>query len=157
MGGIRKPDVTGILCVLSGSGGGTGPVLDTQTVTRGQTSIGTNPVQNYSGYSSGLVGSIVDGTSNIYAGASILGIYFYEEGYTSPPVGYTTRLLILTINGAQANSGWTTMKVGSTFFNRTAASYSVSTQTNWSWNIDIPNPFVSENDPFTATTIVEWT
>jgi hypothetical protein len=149
--------MTGIICVLSGGGGGTGPLLDTQTVTRGTTTIGVDPYQTYTGYSSGLVGSISDGTSNIYGGASILGLYFYEESYVSPPVGIVTRQLILTINGAQGNSGWTTMKVGSTSFNRASALYAVSTQTNWVWNIDIPNPFVSENNPFTATTIVEWT
>lgn len=156
MGGVGESDVTGILCALGGSAG-SGAVLDTQTVTRGTQSVGTNPIQDYSGFASGSFGSISDGTSNIYSGAAILGLYFVQEGYTSPPVGFTSRQLVLTIDGARANSGWTFMKVGDTMFNRVDAAYAASTQTNWVWNIDIPNPYVSEGDPFTATTTVVWT
>lgn len=148
--------MTGVLCAMVGASG-SGAILDTQTVTRGSLSTGSNPTQNYSGFGSGSFGSISDGTSNIYGGASILGLYFVEEAYTSPPVGITSRQLVLTINGSQANSGWSLMKVGSTVFSRADAGYAASTQTNWVWNIPIDNPFVSEGDPFTATTTVIWT
>lgn len=149
--------MTGILCNLIG-GTATSPTLDTQTVTRGSTSIGSNPIDEYSGYATSLaIGSIADGTSNIYGGASILSLYFYEEAYVSPPVGIITRQVVLTINGAQANSGWTTMTVGTTPFTRASATFSVSTQTDWIWDIPITNPFVSEGDPFTASTTVIWT
>ena len=155
MGGVRKPDVTGILCVLSGSGGGTGPVLDTQTVTVASLTSGSDPTLQYRGYNASgpAFGSISDGTSNIYGGAAITALYFYQEGFTSPPVGFTTRQLVLTITGA-TNSGWTTMKVGTTNFARTDAFFSSG---SWVWDIPIPNPFADEGDPFTATTIVEWT
>lgn len=150
--------MTGILCVLSGGGGGgggTGPVLDTQTVTVASLTTGSDPTLHYSGYNASgpTFGSISDGTSNIYGGAAITGLYFYQESFVSPPVGYTTRQLILTITGA-TDSGWTTMKVGTTNFARTDAFFSSG---SWWWDIPIPNPFVSEGDPFTATTIVEWT
>ena len=148
--------MTGILCNLIG-GTATSPTLDTQTVTRGTSTTGSNPTEYYSGYASGLFGSIADGTSNIYGGASILNLYFYEEAYVSPPVGVTTRQVVLIINGAQANSGWATMTVGTTPFTRASATFSVSTQTNWIWDIPITNPFVSEGDPFTASTTVIWT
>ena len=148
--------MSGVLAVLAGTSG-TGPVLDTQTVTRGTFSSGSNPSLQYSGYAQSITGSISDGTSNLYSGASILGIYFYQEAYTSPPVGYTTRRVILSIAGVCANSGWTTMKVGSTNFMRASAAYSVSTNTNWIWDIPINDPFTSEGDPFSATTTVEWT
>jgi hypothetical protein len=110
----------------------------------------------YSGFktTAPTIGSISDGTSNIYGGAAITGLFFFQEIYVSPPVGYTTRQLILSITGA-SDSGWTTMKVGSTSFNRTSAAFFASG--TWVWNIPISNPFVSEGDPFTATTIVEWT
>ena len=147
--------MTGILCVLSGGGGGTGPVLDTQTVTVASLTSGSNPTQEYRGFktTAPTFGSISDGTSNIYGGAAITALYFYQESFVNPPVGYTTRQLILTITGA-TNSGWTTMKVGTTNFARTDAFFSSG---SWLWDIPIPNPFVNEGDPFTATTIVEWT
>lgn len=147
--------MTGILCSLIG-GTTASATLDTQTVTRGQTTLGSDPYTNYSGYkaSSPAIGSISDGTSNIYGGAAITALYFYEVGYITPPVGYQTRGLVLTISGA-TNSGWTSMKVGSTVFNRAdAISFSSGT---WEWSIDIPDAFTSGGDPFSASTTVIWT
>lgn len=145
--------MTGILCMIGGSAAAAGP-LDTQTVTRGQTTTGSDPFTNWSGYKSATpaFGSIADGTSNIYAGAAITSLYFYEVGYISTGAGYLTRLLVLTITGA-TNTGWTTMTVGSTIFYRASASFSSGT---WTWDIPIPDPYTSEGDPFSASTTVVW-
>ena len=150
--------MTGILCMVGGSGGSS-PLLDTQTVTRGQTTIGTNPVEVYSGFDTALsLGSISDGTSNIYGGASILGLFFYEKGYTSPPVGYTEANVVWAVNGTQPNSGWTTMTVGTTAFNRVDATFYVTAgASNWLWTLSIPDPYVGAADPFSASTTVQWT
>jgi len=150
--------MTGILCMVGGAGGSS-PLLDTQTVTYGSRSVGTNPVTSYGGYyPAQTIGSISDGSSNVYAGATINGLYFFEEGYSSPPVGFVNRGLVWIVNGSQANSGWTTMTVGTTAFNRVDATYSAGASTSWSWSIAIPNPFVSQNNPFSSpTTTVQWT
>lgn len=148
--------------VLMGFFGGSS-VLDTQTVTSAVLNGGTNPYYTYYGYSDGTgtpssFGSIADGTSNIYSGAAIKGLYFYEEGYTSPPVGYTVRQVKLVIAGSQANSGWSNIKIGSTTYSRASATYSASTNTTWTWNISIPDPYTSGYPgPFSASTEVEFT
>lgn len=146
--------MTGIICMVTAAGGSL-PVLDTQTITAGSSSSGSNPIQTWSGYKSAspAIGSIVDGTSNIYGGAAITGLYFTQEGYVSPPVGFVTRGLVLTITGA-TNSGWTRMLVGSTSFLRADASFSSGT---WTWSLPIPDPYITEYDPFTPTTVVQWT
>ena len=154
MGRHGQRDVTGILCTLAG--GGRRGALDTQTVTSGSTSTGSNPIYTYDGFNSGMIGSIADGTSNIYGGAAITGLYFYQEGYTSPPVGFVNRMVIWTVAGSRANSGWTSMLVGSTLFNRVDASYTTGTNTSWGWTLPIPDPFITQGNPFGATTVVVW-
>ena len=139
---------------------GTSAVLDTQTITSGSTSTGTDPFFNWYGYKgtgSPTFGSISDGTSNIYAGATINGIYFYEEGSVGAG-GYYIRDVILVINGTQSNSGWTTMTIGSTSFTRASAGFSTSGGVStWTWSLSIPNPAVSGSPgPFSSTTIVTW-
>jgi hypothetical protein len=147
--------MTGIICALVG--GSAAPVLDTQTVTVDSFSDGSNPVSYWSGYGSPFaLGAIVDGTSNIYGGAAIFDLYFYQESTVSPPVGYTTRYLLLTIDGSQADSGWTTMTVGTTVFTRASATYSAGSTTSWLWNIPIPDPFVDEGDPFSTGNVAVW-
>lgn len=152
--------MTGILAAFAGFGSA---ALDTQTVTSGSLSGGSNPYYTYYGYSDGTgtagsFGSIADGTSDIYSGAAIKGLYFYELGYSSPPTGYTTRQVRLVIAGNQANSGWSSIKIGDTTYSRASASYSASTNTTWIWNLSIPDPFTSGSPgPFSATTEVEFT
>lgn len=133
--------------------------LDTQTVTSGSSSSGSDPFFNWYGYrnSAPIIGSISDGTSNLYAGATINGLYSYEEGTSAGGTGYYSRLLILAINGTQANSGWTTMTVAGVNYSRASATFSTAGgQTTWTWNIPIPNPLVSAS-PLIATSIAVFT
>lgn len=104
-----------------GGGGGGGSHLDTQTVTTGTQ--GSAPMQDRNrGFISGTIGSITDGTSNVYAGAAITSLYYDENGGTG-------MFYKLAITGA-ANSGWTTMTIDSTAFTRASATYSSGT---WTW------------------------
>ena len=139
---------------------GTSKILDTQTVTRGTASTGSDPYYNWAGYSgtgSPTFGSISDGTSNIYSGATINGLYFYEAG-SSGTFGYYDRYIAWVVNGTQSNSGWSTITIGSTTYNRVDASFSTSGGVStWIWFLAIPNPLVSGSPgPFTATTTVTW-
>jgi hypothetical protein len=95
--------------------------LDIQTVTTGGS--GTAPLQNrLRGWSSASLGSIVDGTSNIYGGAAITTL-FWNENEGGP--NYQ-----LTITGA-TNSGWTTLTIGSQSFLRASASFGSG---SWFWS-----------------------
>lgn len=108
--------MSGIQMALLGTGSA---VLDTQTVTVGGT--GTLP-NRLRGYTSGL-GSIVDGTSNIYGGATVQTIWYDENG------GSGAQIYKLSINGA-TNSGWTTLTIGSKALNRVDATFATG---NWTW------------------------
>ncbi len=109
-----------------GGGGGVGGHLDTQMVTTG--GAGSAGLQNRQrGYSSSIpLGSISDGTSNIYAGAPVDDAY-YDEG-SGGGASY-----VLVITGA-ANSGWTTMTIsgpnGSVALSRASATYTTGV---WTW------------------------
>lgn len=105
--------------------------LDTQVVTVGYSSgyidFGFGGVSwSYSGYSSTgwaydytPFGSILDGTSNIYAGAAITQLYTDDIAQT----------LNLEITGA-TNSGWTSMYINNSKFDRTNAAFSSGL---WLW------------------------
>ena len=98
--------------MLLGSGG----VLDTQIVTTGGD--GSAPMQDRNRGYSGTFGSIVDGTSDIYAGDPIGNIGWSENG-GSPNSFYS-----LSIFGPSVvNSGWTTLTIGSTALLRASATY----------------------------------
>ena len=116
--------MTGITCMLVGAKSSGSGFLDTQTVTAGV--VGGVGERTW-GYISGSLGSISDGTSNIYGGAAILGIYYDQLSGES----------YLTIAGTRANSGWTSMacvQSGATL-NRASASYTtVGGITTWTWN-----------------------
>ena len=81
-------------------------ILDVQTVTTGAT--GTAPAQDrLRGWtSSGPVGAIDDGTSNIYSGATIASLFWSENG------GGGAQYYYLAIVGA-TNTGWTTLTIQS--------------------------------------------
>ena len=99
---------------------GTGSaVLDIQTVTT--SGAGTVP-NRLRGYTSGL-GSIVDGTSNIYGGATVQTIWYDENG------GSGAQIYLLSINGA-TNSGWSTLTIGTKALNRVDATFATG---NWTW------------------------
>lgn len=149
--------MSGIQMALAGAGR---RILDTQTITSGSANTGSDPFFNWYGFKgtgSPTFGSISDGTSNLYSGAAINGIYFYEAGSIGAG-GYYDRSVILVINGTQSNSGWTTMTVGTTTYVRTAASFSTSGGVStWTWALSIPNPNASGSPgPFSATTTVTW-
>lgn len=163
----------------SGAGGGGGASLDTQTVTVGSDSyfqaggsIGGVyiPAQYY--YYSGLMtnfppsnqsisgGSISDGTSNIYGGAAIEDVYHLFND------GFDYEMIYLVIAGnTRANSGWTTMTIGSTAFARTDAAFQQGNAQNapnstiWYWvggtnnstGSALYNPFSSSGTTTTVT------
>ena len=109
--------------------------LDTQTVTVGIFDTG---YLTFVGYSSTNFthGSISDGTSNMFSGAS----YDAIDSFTSPGSGYGTFLYIV---GYQPNSGWTTMTIDGQAFNRTAAGYTQDSTTSWYWASRPNSPFGS--------------
>lgn len=111
------------------SGGG----ADTQAVTAGTRG---NPVLQtrrigYINAAAGLgaaLGSIADGTSDLYAGATILALYWDEDG-GSPNDSFN-----FIVSGIQLNSGWTQMVVnGGAPLLRANASFSNVSDTQWSW------------------------
>jgi len=113
--------MSGALNMLLARNTASGSHLDTQTVTSG--SIGTAAALNRArGWLTGTIGSITDGTSDIYAGAAVTGLY-YDEG------GGDSASYYLAITGA-ANSGWTTLTIGTTVLSRASASYSSG---SWTW------------------------
>ena len=84
---------------------------------------------NYYGYSSIFsAGSMSDTTIDTYSNRTITSFDWASSN-----------ALLLRITGAP-NSGWTTIKVGSTSFNRTAATFD-STNGIWSWSSITSNPF----------------
>jgi hypothetical protein len=110
---------------FSSGGGG---ILDTQTVTCGV--LGTVP-DRQRGYLSGSYGSVTDGTSNLYGGATVIALRHDE----------TNSQLVFTVNGSQANSGWTKLTVNGTDFARTGAAFAAGATTSWTWSGVGTNPF----------------
>src|SRR5690349_3360488 len=111
-----------------GSGSYSGGSLDTQTVTSGGSgnAVSGNRIR---GFVTGSLGSVSDGTSNLYSGASIREIASEEQG---PGGGFNT---ILTITGVLANSGWTSMNVGGNHvLTRSSATFSTAGgNSTWTW------------------------
>ena len=114
--------------------------LDTQVMTAGIT--GTTPNLNY-GFWNGAnpFGSLSDGTSNLFGGAVIRGLYWGEASLQ----------LMFTVTGLFANSGWTTMTIlGQYGVTRASATYMQNAgDTYWSWN--------SMANPWAANRIITWT
>ena len=93
--------------VVESSGGG-----DTQTVTTGIFGNSPDRIRGYQ--SSGSIGSITDGTSNIYSGAAITKL-IWDEGSSAYE---------LNITGA-TNSGWSALTIdGTKVLTRTSATFS---------------------------------
>lgn len=117
--------------------------LDTQTVTTGGSGL---PGFAFRGYS-GAIGSIADGTSNIYSGAAIQEIQWDEASAT----------VTLSVAGTVANSGWTTMSVAGELFTRSLAAFSTfsGSFTYWEW----ARTYTVSTQPFGAagaTRTVTW-
>ena len=107
---------------------------DSQTVTVGNN--GTVYGFVIAGHSSSF-GSISDGTSNLYNGATINRLTWASTSI----LGGTAHFAIFELAGTRANSGWTSMTVGSTTLSRTSASFtqdnsgpSSAARTLWVWN-----------------------
>lgn len=148
--------MSGFIAAIAGSSGIT--LLDTQTVTKGTTSSGSDPITQYTGQRSAPLsptcGSISDGTSNVYSGAAISGCYFLETAYLGQ-IG--ARQVIWRIASEVANSGWSTMLVDVTTFARADATFTTGTgYSQWLWSLPIPDPYVSTGDPFISSTTVKW-
>lgn len=107
----------------------TGDFLDSQTTTNG--SYSDKYTTSY-GYNTGLMGSINDGTSDIYGGATITALY---------ETIYPSTMLYFYIGANVANSGWTTMTVNGTAFNRASATYTNGASTYWYWSSTPGNLF----------------
>ena len=125
---------------------GGGP-LDTQSVTTGS-GAGASPNRQRGFRVSPAYGSASTGNSRIYGGAAILGIYWDENG------GAGAEIVVFTVTGIFADSGWSKMLVGATNFNRSAAISFVASggQTQWQFSAAA---FASQ--PFSGTVAVVFT
>lgn len=129
---------------MAGMGRRSGP-LDTQTLTIG--SVGTMP--EYRGFKTigSATGSIVDGSFNPKAGASILGLYQIGSGSGVP--------LIFEVDGSVTDADWTTMMIAGVPFLRASASFNLQsspTRGEWVWSSVTPGPFNGSGD-----VLVQWT
>ena len=116
-------------------------ILDTQTVV-----IGSRNDYGYisTGYrsTSSATGSVTDGTSNLYSGATVRDIYHIS----------TLNRLYFSVLGSLSNSGWTTMKINGISFTRASASFTVTGgNTTWYWASISSHPFGSS-----GTRAVNW-
>lgn len=102
--------------------------LDVQTVTTGGSGTAPNLDRVRGWVSSVPLGAIVDGTSNIYGGATIADLFWDENG------GGGAQYYYLAIVGA-TNTGWNTLTIqssaGTATLSRTAATFGAGA--NWSW------------------------
>lgn len=131
--------MSGICAMMVGGGEA---ALDTQTVTTGLS--GTIP-ERLRGYdSSPALGSISDGTSNLYSGATILELY-HDEDIDS---------VIFKVNGVQANSGWTTLTIsggaGVSLLRASASFSTAGSVSTWTWASAGGNPFGGSGTTITA-------
>ena len=105
--------------------------LDTQTVTVGYSAGSTYfpTMYGYNGFFS--YGSISDGTLNPLNNATIAHLYWSD-----------TNRLYIRVDNYYYNSGFTTMTVAGTSFNRTSATYTGSSNgSSWAWANVTTNPF----------------
>lgn len=127
--------MTGIMMGAIGSAKAALPILDTQTVTSG--TFGGSDGYTYwneYGFIAPGYGSVSDGTSNIYGGAAINKLSMREDGDAFN--GVTSTSVTLSIAGTRANSGWTSMQLGSVSLLRTNASHGTfGGVTSWTWGV----------------------
>ena len=107
---------------MSCAAGGFG---DIQTIVNG--SVGIIPNRSIGWVSSVPIGSISPGSSAIYGGATILGMYFDES-----PVNY-----VVSISGVLPNSGWTGIVINRptpvTFLRSAATFFQSGGAATWTW------------------------
>lgn len=138
---INDSDIRGLIGKASGayvafsSYYGASNTLDTQIVTVGTVVPSLYNPRMY-GWAS-TAGSISDGSFNPKSNTSI--VFLAWSGAWSN--GTVSNEVTFTISGTHSNSGFTTMTVGSTAFNRSSASFSQSaSNTRWTWST-ATNPF----------------
>lgn len=103
--------------------------LDRQTITTG---VSGSPPDRERGYERPGLGSITDGSSNIYGGA-LVNAFAHDE---------TNSTVSLKIAGVQANSGWDKVSIGGTVLSRAAAAFSTAGgASTWTWSGISGNPF----------------
>ncbi len=135
---INDSDIRGLIGKASGAAMnfaewyGASALLDTQTVTTG-TANPTLYTATTKGYDASIsLGSISDGTLNPVGNKTITRLAWLGTNNTGATVW---NRVYLTVSGSASNSGWTSMKVGSTTYTRTSATFSsTSTETTWSWS-----------------------
>lgn len=127
--------MTGITCAVAGSGSYIGTVV----VTVGYDNPGPG-VETY-GYGSGTFGSISPST---WGTLTISSFYFLLSGNS----------VTLAVDKDAPNSGWTTMNIAGTVYNRVDASYNnyPGSATEWIWP-SATNPF---GTTVGATKTVTW-
>jgi len=111
-------------------------VLDVQHMTTGYSGLAGN--QSIGFYLSGpSIGALADGTSNIFGGAQILGIYWNEA----------PKQLGFAMTGNQPDHTWTTMNANGVNYTRAAANGWLQSggNTYWTWDNVLANPLA--NDP----------
>ena len=158
---LNDADIRGLINKSSGAAMnfgewyGASAILDTQTVTVGYQAPSLYGAES-KGYATAAVntvaiGSISDGTLNPVSNKPIGGLLWIGQNATGN-IALNAVYLILTGTPA-SNSGFTTMKVGSTSYNRTSATFTTtSDRTQWKWS--------TTTSPFSATgtnTTVEFT
>lgn len=132
---INDADIRGLIGKASGATMsfnewyGASGTLDTQTV-----SVGNQPPTLYTpaiyGYSNAPIGAISDGTFNVKSGAAINVLFWTSFNEVD-----------FIIAGTHSNSGWTTMTIGGTAFNRSSANHvTYNNTTRWTW-ANVTNPF----------------
>jgi hypothetical protein len=135
---INNGDIRGLIGKSSGATMsfnewyGASNLLDTQTVTTGSASPTLYTPQTR-GYEAAIsLGSISDGTLNPVSNKTIILLAWKGVNTTGTSVW---NRVYLAVSGSASNSGWTSMKVGSTTYTRTSATFSsTSTKTQWSWS-----------------------
>ena len=102
------------------------------------------------GYST--FGSLSPTTSSVY-GTAITDLYAVDTTDTVATSGPGS--LVWTVTGTQANSGWTTMTIGTTSFLRSAATHSTGGGfTSWTWP---PYTTSSALFPYATPILCTWT
>lgn len=105
--------------------------LDTQTVTVGYMAGNTYFPTSYGYNNLFAYGSVSDGTLNPLNNATITYLAWNDNNNVT-----------LSVTGYYSNSGFTTMNIAGTNFNRTSAVYTgTSGGSSWVWNNTTTNPF----------------
>lgn len=136
--------------VWTGVGWGIVSVPQSRTITVGTASVQGNkfaPSTNYYGYGTGnlIYGSISSDSLQLWEDGVIVSLSWTD---------YFQQILLHVTATNPANSGFTTMKIGSTSFTRTAASYNnYTTSHSWAWNSITTNPFSAVG----TNTTIDWT